>query len=145
MYELFCNIFECAVGSRRGSRTSCPVCPVDSISGINLLARAVERQTSEEEHSYNHKTGDFVFLRHWNQTWIIQQTTFTFVVLVQCADIIDLDFIILRNQKGPENIILLESESLPCTACQPDDHPKPPRMFRNHKSWFRYIIWPLSA
>ncbi|XP_016084362.1 E3 ubiquitin-protein ligase NEURL3-like [Sinocyclocheilus grahami] len=42
--------------SRRGSRTSCPVCPVDSTSGINWLARAVERQTSEEEHSNNHKT-----------------------------------------------------------------------------------------
>ncbi len=76
------SFVECAVGSRRGSRTSCPVCPVDSTSGINWLARAVERQTSEEEHSYNHKTGDNVFLRHWDQTWIIQQTTFIFVVLV---------------------------------------------------------------
>ncbi|KAF4109731.1 uncharacterized protein LOC131545879 [Onychostoma macrolepis] len=42
--------------SRRGNRTSCPVCPVDSISGNNWLAREAERQTSEEEHSYNHKT-----------------------------------------------------------------------------------------
>ncbi|XP_052420102.1 uncharacterized protein LOC127964005 [Carassius gibelio] len=33
--------------SRRGSQTSCPDRPVDSTSGINLLARAVERQTSE--------------------------------------------------------------------------------------------------
>ncbi|XP_043101942.1 uncharacterized protein LOC122349884 [Puntigrus tetrazona] len=42
--------------SRRGSRTSCPVCPVDCTFSINLPARAVERRTSEEEHSYNHRT-----------------------------------------------------------------------------------------
>ncbi|XP_073675865.1 uncharacterized protein [Garra rufa] len=42
--------------SRRGSRLSCPVCPVDGISGTNWPVRTVERQTSEEEHSYNHKT-----------------------------------------------------------------------------------------
>ncbi|XP_059379502.1 neuralized-like protein 4 [Carassius carassius] len=41
--------------SRRGSRTSCPVCPEDSTSDINWPARVVERQTSEEEHSNNQK------------------------------------------------------------------------------------------
>ncbi|KAK7135471.1 hypothetical protein R3I94_014212 [Phoxinus phoxinus] len=42
------------LGSRRGSRTSCPVCPVDG--GIDWLTRKFERQMSEEEHIYSHKT-----------------------------------------------------------------------------------------
>lgn len=57
-YKIFCNnVF---VGSRRGSRTSCPVCPVDG--GINWLTKQFERQMSEEEHSY-YKRGEKIFLK----------------------------------------------------------------------------------
>ncbi|XP_067268633.1 G2/M phase-specific E3 ubiquitin-protein ligase-like [Pseudorasbora parva] len=59
------------LGSRRGSRTSCPACPVE---GGNWLTR----QISEEEPSYNHKTDTRTV--HWKPSlFLVQyanQTTF---------------------------------------------------------------------
>ncbi|KAI2661412.1 G2/M phase-specific E3 ubiquitin-protein ligase [Labeo rohita] len=62
--------------SRRGSRSSCPVCPADGTSATNWVARAVERQTSEEENSYDHKTDTRIFQKtssYWKPSLFLVQ------------------------------------------------------------------------
>ncbi|ROI69428.1 G2/M phase-specific E3 ubiquitin-protein ligase [Anabarilius grahami] len=76
------------LGSRRGSRTSCPVCPIDG--GINWLTRQFERQMSEDEN--NHKTDTRMVWKtssYWKPSLILVQyaNQMTIPSSKECSDL----------------------------------------------------------